>query len=152
RIPRRRAIGKGSRRARAFQHCREDRAVFAVRRRRRAWCRSRHLHRGQGAAVPEPARAAGRRCRDQAVLPQSRAGVPMMRRVVTIAFALLAVIFEIALAVYWNALLEPRLRRDAAQHAQVLAQSQTAALAEALSHASGTEREARLRAALDQLL
>ena len=52
-----------------------------------------------------------------------------MRRIpflVTIAFAALAVIFEIALAVYWNALLEPRLRRDAEQHAQVLAQSQTA--------------------------
>ena len=79
----------------------------------------------------------------------------MMRRVpllVTIAFAALAVIFELALAVYWNALLEPRLRRDAEQHAQVLAQSQTAALADALSHASGSEREARLRATLDQML
>jgi two-component system sensor histidine kinase/response regulator len=78
-----------------------------------------------------------------------------MRRIptlVTVAFALLAVIFEIALAVYWNVLLEPRLHRDAAQHAQVLAQSQTVALADALSHASGSEREARLRAALDQLL
>src|SRR5262249_46819596 len=71
---------------------------------------------------------------------------------VTIAFAVLAVIFEIALAVYWTALLEPRLRRDAEQHAQVLAQSQTAALAEALSHASGAERESRLRATLDQML
>jgi two-component system sensor histidine kinase/response regulator len=79
----------------------------------------------------------------------------MMRRipfVVTIAFALLAVIFEIALAVYWNALLEPRLHRDAERHAQVLAQSQTTALAEALSHAQGAEREAHLRATLDQLL
>ena len=79
----------------------------------------------------------------------------MMRRIpfmVTIAFAVLAVIFEIALAVYWNALLEPRLRRDAEQHAQVLAQSQTAALADALSHASGPERAMRLRATLDQML
>jgi len=71
---------------------------------------------------------------------------------VTIAFAALAVIFEIALAVYWNALLEPRLRSNAEQHAQVLAQSQTAALADALSHARGPEREARLRATLDQML
>jgi two-component system sensor histidine kinase/response regulator len=78
-----------------------------------------------------------------------------MRRIpflVTIAFAALAVIFEIALAVYWNALLEPRLRSNAEQHAQVLAQSQTAALADALSHARGSEREARLRATLDQML
>ena len=78
-----------------------------------------------------------------------------MRRIpflVTIAFAALAVIFEIALAVYWNALLEPRLRSNAEQHAQVLAQSQTAALADALSHARGPEREARLRATLDQML
>jgi len=79
----------------------------------------------------------------------------MMRRIpflVTVAFAVLAAIFEIALAVYWNALLEPRLRRNAEQHAQVLAQSQTAALADALSHATGAERELRLRATLDQML
>ena len=78
-----------------------------------------------------------------------------MRRtslVVTVAFALLGVIFEAALAVYWTALLEPRLRRDAEQHAQVLAQSQAAALAQALSHARGAEREARLRNELDQVL
>ena len=79
----------------------------------------------------------------------------MMRHtslVVTIAFALLGVIFELALAVYWNALLEPRLRRDAEQHAQVLAQSQAAALTQALSHATGNEREMRLRNELDQVL
>jgi signal transduction histidine kinase/DNA-binding response OmpR family regulator len=79
----------------------------------------------------------------------------MMRRIpflVTIAFAALAVIFEIALAVYWYALLEPSLHRNAEQRAQVLAQSQTAALADALSHASGSERDARLRATLDQML
>jgi hypothetical protein len=72
--------------------------------------------------------------------------------VVTVAFALLGVIFEAALAVYWSALLEPRLRRDAEQHAQVLAQSQAAALAQALSHAQGGERETRLRNELDQML
>jgi signal transduction histidine kinase/CheY-like chemotaxis protein len=79
----------------------------------------------------------------------------MMRRIpflVSVVFAVLAVIFEIALAVYWNALLEPRLRSNAEQHAQVLAQSQTAALADALSHATGAERDARLRASLDQML
>jgi len=78
-----------------------------------------------------------------------------MRRtslVVTIAFALLALIFEIALAVYWNAALEPRLHRDAEQHAQVLAQSQATALAQALAHAQGGEREMRVRSVLDQLL
>jgi len=87
--------------------------------------------------------------------PQTHSEPLVMRRIpflVTIAFATLAVIFEIALAVYWNALLEPRLRRDAEQHAQVLAQSQTAALADALSHASGAERDSRMRATLDQML
>jgi signal transduction histidine kinase/DNA-binding response OmpR family regulator/HPt (histidine-containing phosphotransfer) domain-containing protein len=78
-----------------------------------------------------------------------------MRRIpaiVTIAFALLALIFESALALYWTRALEPRLQREATQHAQVLAQSQTALIADALSHASGAEREQRLRNALDQLL
>ena len=79
----------------------------------------------------------------------------MMRRVpfvVTVAFAVLAVLLESALAISWNVLLEPRLRREATQQAQVLAQSQAAILAEALSHSAGAERAQRLRAVLDQLL
>src|SRR5207245_11504911 len=95
------------------------------------------------------------RCRDQAVLPESCQGVSVMRRIpalVTIAFALLALIFESALALYWTRLLEPRLQREAAQHAQVLAQSQAAVIADALSHSSAAEREQRLRNVLDQLL
>jgi two-component system sensor histidine kinase/response regulator len=79
----------------------------------------------------------------------------MMRRVpfvVTVAFAVLAVLLESALAISWNVLLEPRLRREATQQAQVLAQSQAAILAEALSHSTGEERVQRLHAVLDQLL
>ena len=72
--------------------------------------------------------------------------------VVTFAFALLALIFETALALYWNALLEPRLRRNAEHHAQVLAQSEAAVLGDALSRQHGAERERRLRSELDQIL
>ena len=67
-------------------------------------------------------------------------------------FVALLVIFELALALYWAAVLAPRLERESQRQAQVLAQSQAALLSQALSVADPVEREARLDRALDELL
>ncbi len=79
----------------------------------------------------------------------------MIRRapgLVIAAFALLALILEFALAGYWLVLLEPRLRREAEQQAQILAQAQSAALAQALAVEDPVGRELALDEALDALL
>jgi two-component system sensor histidine kinase/response regulator len=70
---------------------------------------------------------------------------------VAVTFAALLFIFESALLVYWNGVLEPRLRHEAGQQAQILAQSQSTLLAQALA-GDAAERAARLDQALDELL
>jgi len=71
---------------------------------------------------------------------------------VALAFVLLTVILEASLALYWNRVLEPRLRNEAEQQAQVLAQSQAGLLASALAQDSAAERERRLQRVIDELL
>ena len=66
-------------------------------------------------------------------------------------FGAMAIVLEVGLAVYWNALLEPRLRRQAAQQAQLLAQAQAAQLAQALAQDEPL-RAQRLDEALDEML
>ena len=70
---------------------------------------------------------------------------------VLLAFALLALILEGALAMYWRSLLQPRLYREAASQAQVVAQAQAASIAQALS-AAPDERARRLDEVIDGLL
>jgi PAS domain S-box-containing protein len=70
---------------------------------------------------------------------------------VLLAFALLALIMEGALAMYWHSLLQPRLYREAASQAQVVAQAQAASLAQALS-AAPAERARRVDEVIDGLL
>jgi two-component system sensor histidine kinase/response regulator len=67
-------------------------------------------------------------------------------------FALLLLIFESALWGYWNALLAPRLEREARQQAQILAQSQATLLAQALTLEDPEQRAARLDRTLDEML
>ena len=68
------------------------------------------------------------------------------------AFVLLTLILEAALFGYWRLALQPRLEYEAAQQAQVLAQSQAGALASALSQADAATRARELAEAIDQLL
>jgi signal transduction histidine kinase/DNA-binding response OmpR family regulator len=78
----------------------------------------------------------------------------MMRRVpvtVLLTFALLALIMECALFAYWTWLLQPRLRNEAVQQAQVLAGAQAPLLSNALSE-DPAGRAQRLQAVLDRLL
>ncbi|GMV29283.1 MAG: hypothetical protein AMXMBFR59_14080 [Rhodanobacteraceae bacterium] len=86
----------------------------------------------------------------------SAAPVPATTRrmpvVIGLAFVVLMVILESALVIYWNVLLQPRLQQAAAEQAQVLAQSQSALLSDALSRGDATERSRRLGEALDELL
>ena len=70
--------------------------------------------------------------------------------VVALVFLLLTLMLEAALYGYWTLALHPRLEREAAQQAQVLAQSQAAALAGALADEDARKRE--LGAVIDQLL
>jgi two-component system sensor histidine kinase/response regulator len=70
---------------------------------------------------------------------------------VALTFGALLFIFESALLVYWNGVLEPRLRHEAGQQAQILAQSQSSLLAQALA-GDAAGRAARLDQALDELL
>ncbi len=72
--------------------------------------------------------------------------------IVALVFALLTLMLEAALFGYWTLALHPRLEREAAQQAQVLAQSQAAALASALSRDDGDSRRRELAAVIDQLL
>jgi two-component system sensor histidine kinase/response regulator len=72
-------------------------------------------------------------------------------RALTLTFGALLLILEAALAIYWNAMLEPRLEREARLQAQVLAQSQATLLAQALA-AGPEERAPRLEGVIDQLL
>ena len=71
---------------------------------------------------------------------------------VAMAFVLLTLMLEAALFGYWKLGLQPRLEYEAAQQAQVLAQSQAAALASALSQADAAARRRDLSQAIDQLL
>jgi two-component system, sensor histidine kinase and response regulator len=77
-----------------------------------------------------------------------RARAPIL---VLLAFALLALIMEGALAMYWHSLLQPRLYREAASQAQVVAQAQAASMAQALS-APPAERARRIDDVIDGLL
>ena len=72
--------------------------------------------------------------------------------IVALVFALLTLMLEAALFGYWTLALHPRLEREAAQQAQVLAQSQATALASALSRADAEARSRELGAVIDQLL
>ncbi len=72
--------------------------------------------------------------------------------VVAGTFATLLIIFEAALFVYWNAALAPRLEHEAGQQAQILAQSQSALLSQAVSEGDPALRTARIDRALDELL
>jgi two-component system, sensor histidine kinase and response regulator len=83
------------------------------------------------------------------------AGGFMPRRLwlaVAITFGALLFIFEAALVIYWNGVLEPRLRHEAGQQAQILAQSQSTLLAQALAGDEAERRAANLDQALDELL
>jgi signal transduction histidine kinase/CheY-like chemotaxis protein/HPt (histidine-containing phosphotransfer) domain-containing protein len=71
---------------------------------------------------------------------------------VSTVFALLAVLLEGGLALYWTMVLAPRLTMEAQQQAQVLAQSQAALLVAALAEADPQRRRERLVQALDELL
>ena len=71
---------------------------------------------------------------------------------VALAFAVLAVLLLGGLALHWHLLLKPRLELEARQQAQVLAQSQSALLAQALSGPDPQARTRLLQAAIDQLL
>ena len=71
---------------------------------------------------------------------------------VAATFAALLLIFEGALVVYWNAVLAPRLEHEARQQAQILAQSQSTLLAQALAGEDAQQRGAQLDRALDEML
>jgi two-component system sensor histidine kinase/response regulator len=80
---------------------------------------------------------------------------PATRRLgwtVAAIFAALLVIFELALLVYWNALLSPRLEREARQQAQILAQAQSTLLVQAATEGDRAGRAARVDRVLDELL
>ncbi len=72
--------------------------------------------------------------------------------IVCLAFALLALILELSLYGYWTATLQPRLRYEAEQQAQLLARSQSALLTAALHEEPGPQRSARVTGAIDELL
>ena len=72
--------------------------------------------------------------------------------VVALVFLLLTLMLEAALFGYWTLALHPRLEHEAAQQAQVLAQSQAAALAGALAREGDEARRRELGAVIDQLL
>ena len=71
---------------------------------------------------------------------------------VAFAFVLLTLLLEVALYGYWKLALQPRLEYEAAQQAQVLAQSQATLLAGALSQADADARARALAEVVDQLL
>ena len=80
------------------------------------------------------------------------AGTRRLGWTVAATFAALLVIFEAALLVYWNALLAPRLEREARQQAQILAQAQSTLLVQAATEGEPAQRSARIDRALDELL
>jgi two-component system sensor histidine kinase/response regulator len=71
---------------------------------------------------------------------------------VALAFVVLTLLLEAALYGYWRLALQPRLEYEAAQQAQVLAQSQATALASALSQSDAAARARDLAQVVDQLL
>ncbi|HVR40562.1 MAG TPA: response regulator, partial [Thermoanaerobaculia bacterium] len=78
-----------------------------------------------------------------------------MKRVVlavTAIFALLALLLGALVAVYWNAVLHPRLRSEAVSQAEILASSQANFVAAALRSGEGPERVRHVIGALDGLL
>ena len=78
-----------------------------------------------------------------------------MRRtslILTVVFAALAIALETWLALYWTALLEPRLRSDAIEHARLLAQSHEGTLVSALTMGEGGVRRANVVDAMDRIL
>ncbi|HWW62539.1 MAG TPA: histidine kinase dimerization/phospho-acceptor domain-containing protein, partial [Thermoanaerobaculia bacterium] len=78
-----------------------------------------------------------------------------MRRVfvaVTAIFALLALLLGALVAVYWNAVLHPRLQTEAVSQAEILASSQANFVAAALRSGDGADRVHHVISALDGLL
>jgi signal transduction histidine kinase/DNA-binding response OmpR family regulator/HPt (histidine-containing phosphotransfer) domain-containing protein len=73
-------------------------------------------------------------------------------RLVLFSFAMLVLIMESALALYWRELLAPRLLQEAHAQAEVLAQAQAPALARALAIADPATRDLRLEEVLDGIL
>ena len=72
--------------------------------------------------------------------------------VVVLAFTLLAVILEFSLYRYWTSTLQPRLRNEAQQQAQLLAQAQASSLSAVLMAEPGPQRRAQVHSVLDELL
>jgi signal transduction histidine kinase/CheY-like chemotaxis protein len=71
---------------------------------------------------------------------------------VTIIFALLAIVLAGVVALYWNVVLQPRLRAEAVAQAEVLARSQANFIASSLRTADAAQRQRRVVTALDELL
>ncbi|HEX7192541.1 MAG TPA: ATP-binding protein, partial [Thermoanaerobaculia bacterium] len=72
--------------------------------------------------------------------------------IVTAVFALLCILLGSVVAVYWTAVLHPRLKTEAVSQAEILARSQGNFIASALHSGDGPARVRHTMAALDELL
>ena len=71
---------------------------------------------------------------------------------VSIAFLVLALSLQVLMWLYWNRVLEPRLRLEAEYQANVLAHSQSVKLAEALNEENTEKRSQVITETLDEIL
>jgi two-component system sensor histidine kinase/response regulator len=69
-----------------------------------------------------------------------------------VAFAVLVVVLEASLSLYWVLVLDPRLEQEGRHQAQLLAQAQTAALADALTTRNPAQRERQVERVIDRML